>query len=304
MFSPFRLTNNRPAHDPRERRLAAVLVAFVVSCLAAVVAAEPPLSTPVPQVLLSPQLLEQSGAHVGDLVTLATDPQGSRATRFLVVGVYEPTPNPLRFSARRLEARLHLPDLLALTAERDDPQSGESVTALNLRLASSRDADLVMSTLAARSPGLSVRRTITPIDQGETFAVIDRFHWAIAIVTVIGSTAFLLALMVIRAEERREVVGILRLLGVPPRSILAEVFLEGLIIALAGAAFGILVALAGEAVINRFFQWRYDTTLVFARVTVRVALQSLAFALPLGVLASLAASWALVRRDVLSLIGR
>ncbi len=248
--------------------------------------------------------MEQGGVRVGDVVTLAVDPQGAGATRFKVVGSYEPTPNPLRFSARRLEARLHLPDLLALTGDPGDPLASESIDALNLTLVNAREGASVASTLAARAPGLIVRPTATSTDRGETFAVINRFHWAIAIVTVVGSTAFLLALMVIRAEERREIVGILRLMGIPPRSILVEVLLEGLLIAVAGALFGIVVALAGQGAINRFFQWRYDTTLVFVRVTLQVACESIAFALPLGVLAGLAASWTLLRRDVISLIGR
>ena len=80
----------------------------------------------------------------------------------------------------------------------------------------------------------------TSTDADDPFAVLDRFHWAIAIVTVTGSTAFLLALMVMRAEERREIIGILRLMGIPTRSILAEVLLEGLLIATAGAVFGVV----------------------------------------------------------------
>jgi Predicted permease. len=50
-------------------------------------------------------------------------------------------------------------------------------------------------------------------------------------VTVLGSTAFLLALMVMRAEERRETIGIIRLIGISERSILIEVLAEGLLIA-------------------------------------------------------------------------
>jgi putative ABC transport system permease protein len=134
--------------------------------------------------------------------------------------------------------------------------------------------------------------------------VLDRFHWAIAVVTVAGSTAFLLALMVMRAEQRRDIIGILRLMGVPSRSILLEVLLEGLLIAIAGAIFGILAAVAAQGAINRFFQWRFDTTLVFVRVTARIAWEAVAFAVPLGVLAGLAASWTLLRRSVVSLVGR
>ena len=45
--------------------------------------------------------------------------------------------------------------------------------------------------------------------------------------------------------------------------ILMQVLLEGLLIAGAGALFGLVLALGSEGLINRFFQWRYDTALVF-----------------------------------------
>ena len=142
-----------------------------------------------------------------------------------------------------------------------------------------------------------------PADSRDPFAVLERFHWAIAVVTVIGSTAFLLALMVMRAEERRDVIGILQLIGIRGRSILIEVLLEGLLIAMAGAVFGLVVARAIEGVVKRFFQWRYDTALIFC-VTLPIAWQSVAFAVPLGVIAGLVASWTLLRRDVVSLVRR
>jgi ABC-type lipoprotein release transport system permease subunit len=257
-----------------------------------------------PEVLLSRQLLQESGVHVGDVVTLALDARGSRATQFKVVGTYEPTPNPLKFSDRRLEARLHLPDLLAFSDEPDDPLTSETVHSLNVALIHPQDASSIASKLGTRSLGLLARPTVTSTDDGEIFAVIDRFHRAIAVVTVVGSTAFLLALMVIRAEERREIVGILRLMGIPPRSILVEVLLEGLLIAIGGAIFGVVVAALGQGAVNRFFQWRYDTTLRFVQVTIPIAVQSIAFAVPLGVVAGLAASWTLLGRDVVGLIRR
>jgi putative ABC transport system permease protein len=134
--------------------------------------------------------------------------------------------------------------------------------------------------------------------------VIERFHLAIAIVTVIGSAVFLLALMVMLVDERRGTVGILRLIGFTRRRILLQVFAEGALIALAGAAFGILFALASQKIFNRFFQWRYDTALVFLRITPHVVIQSLVLAVPLGVAASLIASWTLLRRPLLALIRR
>lgn len=259
---------------------------------------------PLADVLLSRQLVEQEHLGVGSLVTLAADASGRSARQFRVAGVYEPTPDPRKFPARRLEARLHLPDLLALTNDPEEPLSAESVSAINVAVRHADDAAAVSSALTTRVPGLIVESTAKPRSGADAFAVLDRFHWAIAIVTVAGSTAFLLALMVMRAAERREVIGVLRLLGIPTRSILQEVLLEGLLIAAAGAVFGILVATSAQRLLNAFFQWRYDTTLVFVRVTSAIAWQSVVFAVPLGVLAGLAASWTLLRRDVVSLIGR
>jgi hypothetical protein len=259
---------------------------------------------PTHDVLLSRQLMDEAGVHVGDLVTLAEDAHGSRAATFRVVGTYEPVPDPRKFSAKRFEARLHLPDLITLTVDAGDPGSGEVATAVNLSLIDQRDAGKVAAAVARRLPGTSAASTRRSGTRDDPFAVLERFHWAIAIVTVTGSTAFLLALMIMRAEERREIIGVLRLIGVPSRSILVEVLLEGLLIAVAGAIFGILVAVAAQGLINRFFQWRYDTTLVFVRVTSSIAWEAVAFAVPLGVVAGLAASWTLLRRSVISLVGR
>src|SRR4030095_15740579 len=99
-------------------------------------------------------------------------------------------------------------------------------------------------------------------------------------------------------------VGILRLTGISPRSILIEVLFEGLLIAFAGAIFGVIVAAIGQYGVNRFFQWRYDTPLTFVQVTMPIAWQSIAFAVPLGVVAGLGASWALLRREVIGIIRR
>jgi putative ABC transport system permease protein len=210
----------------------------------------------------------------------------------------------MRLVSKRFEARLHLPDMLALTGDPDDPLSSESVSAINLALRDPTDATAFARELSARVPGLFAVPTAKPDDGAGPFAVLERFHQAIALVTVLGSTAFLLALMVMRADERRETVGILRLIGVSRSHILLEVLIEGLLIATAGATFGVLFALATEGAVNLFFQWRYDTALVFVRVTTGIAWRCVALAVPLGVLAGLVASWTLLRRDIVALLRR
>ena len=134
--------------------------------------------------------------------------------------------------------------------------------------------------------------------------MLERFHLAIAIVTVLASSVFLLALMLMLVEERRATVGVLRLIGFRRSRILQHVLAEGVVIALAGAAFGILLSVVMQGGINRFFQWRYDTALVFVRITPGVALRSIAVAVPLGVAAIFASSWSLLREEVLALTRR
>ena len=181
------------------------------------------------------------GADAGDVVTLAVDASGASARQFRVAGAYEPTPDPMRFTARRIEARMHLPDLMTMTANAADPAASEAISAINVRLSNPAEAN--------------------PI-------------------------------------------GIIRLIGISQRTILTVVLVEGLLIATAGAVFGILLALSTQSTVNHFFQWRYDTALVFVRVTRAIALRSIAISVPLGLLAGLAGSWTLLRRDVLALVGR
>jgi putative ABC transport system permease protein len=263
---------------------------------------QPPES--IPGILLSRQLIESRGLRVGDVVRLAPDAGGQRSRSFRIEGTYEPTPDPMRFAQPRLEARLHLPDLIALTADPSDPASTESVTAINVRLKDPPDAAAFADDVAARLPGIVARPVGAPDERTSTFVVLERFHLAIAIVTVVGSAVFLLALMVMLVDERRTTVGILRLIGFTRGRILMQVFAEGALIALAGAAGGILFAFVTQGVFNRFFQWRYDTTLTFLRITPDVVWQSLLLSVPLGIAASVIASWTLLRQQLLALIRR
>jgi FtsX-like permease family len=265
--------------------------------LAAAAAPSPP-----PAILLSRQLLAAERLAVGDVVALSSDPSGARPRPFRIAGTYEPVPDPARLGAAALEARLHLPDLLALTSDPSDPQSGEAVQSINVKLVDPGDAEAFTRELSARMPGLVVRETAKSDDV--TFVVISRFHLAIATVTVLASSVFLLALMVMLVDERRDTVAILRLIGLRRRRIFVQVLAEGLAIALAGALFGVLLAAVLESGFNRFFQWRYDTTLVFVRVTPAIAARAVALAVPLGIAASLAASWGLLRRGALALARR
>jgi len=257
-----------------------------------------------PEVLISRQLAAEQGLTVGSIVQLAVDAEGTRARSFRVAGIYEPTPDPARLGAAPREVRLHLPDLLDLTRPPDVPAGAEYIGNINVALVDPADAAAFSRDVNARMPGVIARPSTEAAGSAGPFRVLERFHLAIAVVTIVAATVFLLALTIMLVDERRETVGILRLIGLPARRVLVQVLIEGLIVAGAGAAFGLVLALLSEGLINAFFQWRYDTALVFVRITRDVALTSAAIAVPLGASATVLASWALLRRSGLRLARR
>jgi len=258
----------------------------------------------LPSVLISRQLSEGEHLSVGDVIRLSASEDGSNVRQFRVAGVYEPTPDPARLGAVIREVQLHLPDLLGLTREPSVPSGSEYVETINVALVDPNDAEAFSRDVRARMPGIDAQPASGAAESTGPFIVLRRFHLAIAIVTVVASTVFLLALTIMLVDERRAAVGVLRLIGLPIRRILLQLFLEGVLIAVVGSMFGLALSLVSEGIINQFFQWRYDTALVFVRVTPQVAAVCVAIAIPLGVSATVVASWALLRRNGLRLARR
>ena len=264
----------------------------------------PAQDTQLSSILISRQLAELEGISTGDEVELATAEQGGNTRMFRIAGLYEPTPNPMRLGVVPLAVRMHLTDLLALTRDPATPAGTERVAGINVALLDPEDARAFANDVNASIPGVFAYLTTSLEWSGGTFVVLERFHQAIAVVTIVAATVFLLALTIMLVDERRATAGVLRLIGFPARRILVQVLLEGLLIAGAGTLFGLALAVASEGLINRFFQWRYDTALVFVHVTPAVAATCLAIAVPLGAVATVAASWALLRRSGLRLARR
>lgn len=278
--------------------LAALLCAAAGAFSATAQRSQP--AVPIAEVLVSRQLMEREGLAVGDTITLASTAEARDAREFRIVGQYEPTPDPMQLGAARLEVRLHLPQLLELASNPADPADAEAVDAINIALSAPDSNGEVSRRLTAAVPGATARGSGSDASRAAPFVVLEQFHFAIAIVTVLASSVFLLALMLMLVEERRATVGVLRLIGFRRSRILQHVLAEGVGIAVAGALFGVVLSTAMQGGINAFFQWKYDTTLVFVRVTPGVVLQSIAIAVPLGIAAIAASSWTLLKSDALS----
>lgn len=256
------------------------------------------------EILVSRQLAESEHLSVGDVVRLATDAAGSNPREFRIAGIYEPTPNPSRLGVVPREVRLHLPDLLEITRPPGLAPGAEYVSTINVALVDPKDAEAFARDVNARMPGVVALPSSEAAGSAGPFRVLEQFHLAIAVVTIVAATVFLLALTIMLVDERRETVGVLRLIGLPVRRILTQVLIEGVLVAAAGAVFGLLLAIGSERLINAVFQWKYDTALVFVRITRDVALTCTAIAVPLGAAATVVASWALLRRNGLRLVRR
>jgi putative ABC transport system permease protein len=258
----------------------------------------------LPQVLVSRQLAAEQKLTPGSTVTLARDETGGEARVFEVAGLYEPVPDPSELGSVPREVRLHLPDLLTFTREPGSIEGTEHIESVNVSLTAADDAATFARDVNAQLPGVAAQPATGASGQAGPFVVLERFHLAIAVVTIAASTVFLLALTIMLVDERRETVGVLRLIGLPVRRILSQVLLEGVLVAGAGGVFGLVLARLSEIGINAFFQWRYDTALVFVRLTPQVAALSVAIAVPLGAVATVVASWALLRTNALRLARR
>jgi putative ABC transport system permease protein len=258
----------------------------------------------LPDVLVSRQLAESEGLRVGSVIRLATDAQGTNGREFRIAGIYEPTPDPSRLGQVPRSVRLHLPDLLDVTRPEGVPAGAEYVASVNVALVDPSEARQFAIDVNARMPGVLALPARDAAGAAGPFRVLERFHLAIAVVTIVAATVFLLALTIMLVDERRETAGVLRLIGLRVHRILVQILLEGLLVAGAGAAFGLALAILSEQMINQFFQWRYDTALVFVRITRDVALTCVAIAVPLGASATVVASWALLRRGSLRLARR
>jgi putative ABC transport system permease protein len=283
------------------RAVAVGLSCAAIAVLSSIVFTDGPA---LPDVLVTRQLMEAQQLRVGDVVSLSAYSSGSQPRQFRIAGQYEPVADPMRLGDARHEVRLHLPDLIDFEAVPSSPLDRETVDTINVQLADAAQARDVARRLGSAIPGVAAQRTGDDERRAAPFVVLDRFHLAIAIITVVASSVFLLALMLMLVEERRATVGVLRLIGFRRWRILQHVLAEGVVIAIAGALFGILLAVVMQGGINRFFQWRYDTALVFVRITPGVVLRSIAVAVPLGAAAIVASSWSLLRGDAVHLSRR
>lgn len=234
----------------------------------------------LPGVLVERRLAEEVGLSVGDTLRARARATPQPWRRFVVSGVFERAADPSRISRNEFEVRFHLPDLEAMLPARD------RVDRFAVVLAPGADADSAARWMERLAYGTRAFRSAELAEgTSTTFRVISRFHRAIGFVTVLASGIFLLCVMVIRVDERRRDVGVMRLIGISRGTVFRTVVLEAVAIATVGSVVGMALGVVIARIVNWYYAGVYDTTLAFALLTPRIVVGAGVLGLVLGVAA-------------------
>ena len=235
--------------------------------------------------------------HVGDTVQVSSSVTGLRPAR--VEAIYEPVPDPATIMRRDFHVRLHLADLAVLAGLPD------RVDRIGLVLRPGIGVDSAAARLNRTAFGYDVFPSRAIASQSSTtFVVVSRFHRAIAIISVLASTVFLLCLMLLKVEERRRDVAMLRFTGISRRTVFTALVIEAAVIALAGSIVGAGIGAVASAVVNAYYQRAFDTSLVFSEVTSSTVFFAVGMSVVLGVVAGSLAAWRMVRTAPVQLWSR
>ena len=244
------------------------------------------------------QLAQELGLSVGDTVRLGPRPD-TAGTLMKVSAIYEPRADPAEIAKRERHLRMHLPDLAALLG------SPDRVDRLSIGLKPGISADSASAVLNRSAYGFQAYPSASiAAESSQTFRVVSRFHRAIAVITIVASTVFVLCIMLLKVEERRLDAAVMRFVGVRRRTIFGALLLEAMLVAALGCLLGTGLAYLAGAATNAYYRRFFDTVLTFSTITPDIVWFSVVLSLVLGAVAGALAAWRLVQTRPLVLWGR
>ncbi|MCU0646355.1 MAG: FtsX-like permease family protein [Gemmatimonadaceae bacterium] len=261
---------------------------------------EPPA---IRTIAVDQRLIAREGVQLGDTLTLRSAPTADRANaraqRVVIGAVTAREADPSEVARSEYRVRLHLDQLQSLI------DYGDRVDRIAVQLHPGRDATRAAARINAAAFGFRAHRSRDiAVTAGRTFQVVERFHTAIGVITIVASAVFLLCILLLKVDERKRDVAALRLMGLSRATVARALTLEAAAVALIGSVLGAVLGSAIALAVNWYYQRAYDTPLVFAFITRDTVLLATALSLVLGVLAGLGAAWRLVRTPPLALFGR
>lgn len=254
-------------------------------------------------IAIDERLATREGVQLGDTIILRAAPTADATAgpgvpmRVGAITVRAADPSEVARSEYRV--RLHLDALQSLIGY------GDRVDRFAVQSRPGADLASVLDRVNASAFGFRAHRSRdVAVGAGRTFQVVERFHTAIGVITIVASAVFLLCILLLKVDERRRDVAALRLMGLSRATVARALTLEAAAVALLGSLAGALGGSVIAVIVNWYYQRLYATPLVFAIITRDTLLLATLLSLVLGVLAGLAAAWRLVRTPPLSLFGR
>lgn len=245
------------------------------------------------------RLAAVAGLAVGDRVVL-TPVAGQPGDTVSIAAITQRSADPSEIARNEYRVRLHLDHLQSLTGTGD--RVGRFAVATAADPAAVQDAVTRINRLAFGFRAYPAAEVA--VETSATFRVVNRFHRAIGVITIVASAIFLLCITLLKVDERRRDVGALRLMGISRRTVRRAVVLEASAVALIGSAMGAALGWLASWIVNWHYQGVYGTPLRFALVTPGIVLFATGLSIALGVIAGVLAAQRLVRQAPLELVGR
>jgi putative ABC transport system permease protein len=287
--------------QPRWVRVAFLALSVVVAASAGAQGVTPFTASPVAPLrglAIDTRMAEDLGLTVGTRVRLSAIP-GEPGDSVVVAAVFERKADPAEVARREYRVRLHL-DHLQQLIQYDDRVDRFAV---GTRTGASVDSALARINHVAFGFRAHASRDVA-VQSSRTFRVVERFHAAIGIITVVASAVFLLCLLLLSVEERKRDIAALRLMGISRATVVRALVIEAAIVSLVGSVLGAGIGWIASLIVNAHFQNVYRTPLVFALLTPQIFAFATVLSLVLGIGAGATAGWRLVRASPLSLMGR
>ncbi len=263
------------------------------------VASAPPDSTPrVRTIAVDERLAADGKLKLGDKVVVSQEPGGPGDT-LTISAFVKRSADPSEVARAEYRVRMHLADAQRALGY------GDRVDRFAVATTSDSMAGAAAARINASAFGFKAHRSKDiAVESSRTFAVIDRFHKAIGVITIVASAIFLLCLMLLRVDARRREVAALRLMGISERSIVGSVVLESAMVAGVGSVLGVGIGYAASAIVNWYYQGVYRTPLMFSLVTPGIVAFAVTLSVVLGLATGALAARRLVKLPPLVLLGR
>ena len=223
-------------------------------------------------VLISTPYEAASGARVGDQIVLSPTANRSLGTEYNVTGTFGVPPTILG-PIGAFAVLVPLSDLQVLTGYGPLPQSSvfDAADTVQVAVTGSVATDpsalsAVQGQVQALVPFYSVSSLTQEAEQLQSASsVLTGFYLALSSVGLTVGLLFLALVLLRRVETDRRSIGVRRALGIPGASIVAGLLRDGLVLALLGAAAGLL---GGYVIVEGLARWATSTVQEAAQLAI------------------------------------